>query len=193
MPNGVAGQNLLPHIMKGKTIMSIIEKYSHNVPWLEGKMSYIRNGAKLVENGICKDYGTPILHATIEEYIEYKNKGRLKVHRIPSDNIVWCVYDAQMNEVGEYRSEEEAKKAMPENGDILDIDLDEMFEIVDEYGKNITGMLYPTENRAWVFLYGILEPRIWNRYIAACMFLEMFDVLEEKEKAEAIGKTEESK
>ena len=173
--------------------MSVIEKYMHNVPWLESKMSYIRYGAKLIENSICKDYGTPVQHAAIEEYIEYKNKGRLKVRSIPSDNIVWCVYDEEMNEVGEYRSEEEAQKAMPENGNILDIDLDEMFEIVDEYGKNITGMLYPTENRAWVFLYGILKPKVWERYIAGSMLLELFDAVGNEENAEDEENTEESK
>ena len=173
--------------------MSIIEKYMHNVPWLESKMSYIRYGAKLVENGIFKDYGTPIQHAAIEEYIEYKNKGRLKIRSIPSGNVVWCVYDEAMNEVGEYRSEEEARKAMPENGDVLDIDLDEMFEIVDEYGKNITGMLYPTENRAWVFLYGILKPKVWERYIAGSMLLELFDAVGNEENAEDEENTGESK
>jgi len=170
--------------------MSIVEKYMHNVPWLESKMSYIRYGAKLVENGICKDYGTPIQHAAIEEHIKYKNKGRLKIRSIPSGNVIWCVYDEEMKEVGEYRSEEEARKAMPENGDVLDIDLDEMFEIVDEYGKNITGMLYPTENRAWVFLYGILKPEIWNSYIAACILLDLFDKAGKNSKAEVEEKAE---
>ena len=94
--------------------MSIIEKYMHNVPWLESKMSFIRNGARLVENGICLNFGTPIFHATIEEHIKYKNTGHLKIRSIPSGNVIWCVYDEEMNEVGEYRSEEEARKAMPE-------------------------------------------------------------------------------
>jgi hypothetical protein len=173
--------------------MSIIEKYMHNVPWLESKMSFIRNGARLVENGICLNFGTPIFHATIEEHIKYKNTGHLKIRSIPSGNVIWCVYDEEMNEVGEYRSEEEARKVMPENGDILEIDLDEMFEIVDEYGKNITGMLYPTENRAWVFLYGILNPEVWSGYIAACILLELFDMVEDKKKAKTEEKTEEIK
>lgn len=158
-------------------IKEIAERYEHNVPWLEKRMAYIRHGAYLVENGIYKDYGTPLQQAVIKEYIECKTKSRLKVRGIPSGNITWCVYDEELNEAGEYSSEEEARKAMPRNGLVVDADLDEMYEIVDENGKNVTGMLYPTETRAWVFLYGIIKPEMWRRYIAGSILLEL---LEEK-------------
>ena len=155
--------------------MGIIEKYRYNIPWLEHKMSYIVSGARLIENNIGKDYYTKIQQEVINEYLEIKKNGPLKVRSIPSNNIVWCVYDKNYKEIGEYRSELEARAAVPEGGTAIDFDLDEMFEVVDEHGTNITGMFYPTESRAWVFLYNIVKPRVWNNYIMSCVLLEIFE------------------
>ena len=167
--------------------MNMFEKYVNNVPWLEARVDFIRQMAKYQKVGIKAFEPNQLVQNAVDEFIELEKDAPLSVCEIPSGNIIWCFVDYEKNEFGDFKTKEEALKEAKDENDVFDVDLDMMWKVVDKDGKNVTGMLYPSVNRAWVFLYTILKPKAWRAYMCDALLRQVFKDFDKE------GKTGEEK
>ena len=120
-----------------------------NMEILEGAAEEIKN---LLEN-TEEAYGYKLnyIKSGKQVYSVWKWKGEVEeIEGEVKPGILWA------EDKGEYDTPEEAHDAADEDDEIEAYDPEEMWAIVDKEGKNPTNMIYPTRERAAVFLIGIL-------------------------------------
>jgi len=87
--------------------------------------------------------------------------------------------DEEIVTVGEYDTMEEAENACKDGEHVYEYDPNELFTIVDPDGKQANGMFYPSEERAIVFLLGIIKDKTpwWNIYE---MMADQYDAMKKE-------------